>query len=313
MKDQYSTIWLLLLVLLFRSYPVLAGRDVAAHEQEIRDQAQQAAETAGEEAAAALRNIRDSIQQIQQENQARIQDMTRQIEILSKQTKQQTMPGKIQTGEDKQDAGKETPNRVDPYDSEEAQKKAEAALLRTGPTGPDIIPVISTADPVVVSADTVMALKSRIQGNGERLKTDVVSLDKTISDLGAKVTKTAIIVDLQSDVLFDFDKATIKPVAEKALAKVALVIRKKGSGTVRIDGHTDAIGSKAYNQKLSEQRAEAVKNWLVKHGGIAEDRLVTTGFGETKPVAPNTHPDGSDNPDGRRLNRRVVITIPTAQ
>jgi outer membrane protein OmpA-like peptidoglycan-associated protein len=121
------------------------------------------------------------------------------------------------------------------------------------------------------------------------------------------------VVNLQSDILFDFDKAKIKPAAQQALTKVALIIKKKGTGRVLIAGHTDAKGSEAYNQKLSERRAMAVKNWLVQHGAIAPDRLVTKGYGEARPVAPNTHPDGTDNPEGRARNRRVEITISTVQ
>lgn len=313
MKDLYRTICLLLLLLLPQPCFVLAAQDVSALRQEVRVQAQQAAEAANVAKERALRNIQSSIQQIQQENQARIQQLTQEVEAFSEQTRQQALSIKGQTGKNVQVAGKESSANTDPYDSEEAQEKAEAALLRTGPTGPKLVPIFSTADPVIVSSDDIVALKSQTLDNAGTLKADVLSLDEAISNLGARVTKMAIIVDLQSDILFDFDKDAIKPAAEHALAQVALIIRKKGTGNVRIDGHTDAKGSKAYNQKLSERRADAVKKWLVKQGGIRDDRLITAGFGETKPVAPNTMPDGSDNPEGRALNRRVVITITSIQ
>jgi len=74
-----------------------------------------------------------------------------------------------------------------------------------------------------------------------------------------------------------------------------------------IGGHTDGKGGKEYNQKLSERRANSVKTWLLGHG--ASNEMKTQGFGDTKPVAPNTKPDGSDDPDGRQKNRRVEITI----
>jgi outer membrane protein OmpA-like peptidoglycan-associated protein len=63
--------------------------------------------------------------------------------------------------------------------------------------------------------------------------------------------------------------------------------------------------------KLSENRAVSVKNWLVRNAGVSASRITTRGFGETKPVAPNTNPNGSDNPAGRQKNRRVEITIRT--
>ncbi|HZX67971.1 MAG TPA: OmpA family protein, partial [Candidatus Elarobacter sp.] len=70
-----------------------------------------------------------------------------------------------------------------------------------------------------------------------------------------------------------------------------------------------AKGSAAYNAALSERRARSVKNWFVEKDGLRNIRFATNGFGAGDPVAPNTKPDGSDNPDGRRKNRRVEILI----
>jgi outer membrane protein OmpA-like peptidoglycan-associated protein len=78
---------------------------------------------------------------------------------------------------------------------------------------------------------------------------------------------------------------------------------------VLIEGHTDGKGTHPYNIKLSENRAASVKKWLVENAGVSGSRITTRGWGETKPVAPNTNPDGSDNPAGRQKNRRVEITI----
>jgi outer membrane protein OmpA-like peptidoglycan-associated protein len=79
-----------------------------------------------------------------------------------------------------------------------------------------------------------------------------------------------------------------------ALKHAASLIREKGKGTVRIEGHSDAKGADAYNQTLSENRARAVKHWLVKNTGAAAGRITTRGWGKSKPVVPNTQPDGSD-------------------
>jgi outer membrane protein OmpA-like peptidoglycan-associated protein len=78
-----------------------------------------------------------------------------------------------------------------------------------------------------------------------------------------------------------------------------------------IEGHTDGKGTHPYNMKLSENRAGAVKQWLVTNVGVQASRIKTTGWGETRPVAPNTNPDGSDNPQGRQKNRRVELTLRT--
>lgn len=70
-------------------------------------------------------------------------------------------------------------------------------------------------------------------------------------------------------------------------------------------------GRHAYNQPLSERRARAVPDWLVKNGGASAATITTRGWGKSKPIAPNTRPDGSDDPEGRKKNRRVEITVRT--
>jgi outer membrane protein OmpA-like peptidoglycan-associated protein len=129
--------------------------------------------------------------------------------------------------------------------------------------------------------------------------------------LGADVRQTEIRVELPGDVLFDFDKTNLKPAAEETLKKLAAIIRSKSKESVLINGYTDSKGRDPYNQKLSEGRANSVKQWLITQGGIPTAELQTRGFGKANPVAPNTRPDGSDNPDGRARNRRVEVIIPT--
>jgi outer membrane protein OmpA-like peptidoglycan-associated protein len=129
-------------------------------------------------------------------------------------------------------------------------------------------------------------------------------------DLEVKETKTEIHIDLAADVLFDFDKSTLRPTARDALHQAASIIHDNAKGsTVRIDGYTDAKGSDPYNQRLSDRRAESVKIWFVTKEGLKDVNFATKGYGAKNPVAPNTKPDGSDDPDGRQKNRRVEITV----
>lgn len=134
-------------------------------------------------------------------------------------------------------------------------------------------------------------------------------IEGVLQDLGAKVTSREIVIDLATDVLFDFDKADLKPAATESLTKVAEVLRSAGQAPATIEGHTDGKGAADYNQKLSERRAIAVKDWLVKNGRIAASRLAAKGLGMKQPIVPNAKPDGSDDPDGRAKNRRVEIRI----
>lgn len=129
-----------------------------------------------------------------------------------------------------------------------------------------------------------------------------------VEDLAIKETETEVRIELSGDILFDFDKATLRPAAEPILTRVAEVIRKYGKPMVRIEGHTDSKGSDDYNLKLSQRRADSVKDWLIANratGGV----LTTKGLGETSPAVPNDKPDGSDDPDGRQKNRRVEIIV----
>jgi outer membrane protein OmpA-like peptidoglycan-associated protein len=137
----------------------------------------------------------------------------------------------------------------------------------------------------------------------------VDSIGGVVQDIEIKETATEVRVDMAADVLFDFDKADLLPKADETLKKAADFIRDHAKGgAVRIEGHTDAKGNDAYNQKLSERRAASVKNWFVAHG-LSSMKFSTEGFGAKKPVAPNTKPDGSDDPDGRQKNRRVELVI----
>ena len=150
----------------------------------------------------------------------------------------------------------------------------------------------STLDSVFVSSEVAP----------ERIETTRTLL----TELEARRTDGVIVVELPADVLFDFDKATLRADANPALAKAADLLRSYPQAQVTIGGHTDAKGDDAYNETLSQRRAGAVADRLQSAAGRA---LNAQGFGERNPVAPNTAPDGSDDPEGRQKNRRVEIRI----
>lgn len=144
---------------------------------------------------------------------------------------------------------------------------------------------------------------------GDAVAGSAVGLEAALKDLGARETETEIRIDLAADVLFDFDKADLKPEATPQLEKLATVIEAHPDARVTIDGHTDSKGADDYNQALSEKRAAAVKAWLTANTKVDPAAITTRGLGETKPVAHNTKPDGSDDPEGRAKNRRVEVTV----
>lgn len=132
--------------------------------------------------------------------------------------------------------------------------------------------------------------------------------DIRIADAGA-ITK-----DLSSDlaknchvalygVLFDFNKSTLQPASDAVLQQIAGLLQKDAALKLEIQGHTDNVGGDPYNQKLSEDRAQAVVGWLTQHG-IAANRLTSKGYGRMVPVADNK------TDEGRAKNRRVEIADP---
>jgi outer membrane protein OmpA-like peptidoglycan-associated protein len=119
--------------------------------------------------------------------------------------------------------------------------------------------------------------------------------------LETRETARGLIVNL-SDVLFDFDKATLRPGAREKLAKVAGIVLAHPGLKAQAEGHADSIGTDDYNQRLSERRAESVRAFLVEEG-IMADAVSATGFGESRPVATN------ETSAGRQQNRRVELVV----
>ena len=146
-----------------------------------------------------------------------------------------------------------------------------------------------------------------IEGLNLALEGKAQDLSGLLRDLNAEVRGKEVRIALNADVLFDFDKADLKPEARPSLDKVVAVLKSYPKASARIEGHTDSKGDDKYNQKLSERRAESVRKFLAGQG--AKLRMSSRGFGETKPVAPNAKPDGRDDPEGRQKNRRVEITV----
>ena len=169
--------------------------------------------------------------------------------------------------------------------------KAENTSLTKGPVALTQGPVALTKGPVTLTGSQV-------------------SLYQPVGALtGVHEGKKELRLTLSADVLFDFDKSTIRPDSKAALDRVAEIIRSKSRGEVKIEGFTDSKGAADYNLRLSMARAESVKNWMVQREGLNGAGFTTAGAGSTRFAAPNTKPDGSDDPAGRQKNRRVEVII----
>ncbi|MES2593522.1 MAG: OmpA family protein [Bacteroidota bacterium] len=111
-----------------------------------------------------------------------------------------------------------------------------------------------------------------------------------------------------NNIFFDFDKATLRQESNVELNKLLSFLNKYPKLVVEITGNTDSKGTDEYNQTLSQERAQAVVKYIIEKG-IKAKRLKAKGYGASQPNAPNENKDGSDNPEGRQLNRRVELKI----
>ena len=110
------------------------------------------------------------------------------------------------------------------------------------------------------------------------------------------------------NIYFEYDKADIRADAAKELDKLVDLLNDNPEIKIEMGSHTDSVASEVYNIELSQRRAESTVSYLIRKG-IATERLVAKGYGESKPIARNTNPDGTDNPDGRQRNRRTEFKI----
>lgn len=137
----------------------------------------------------------------------------------------------------------------------------------------------------------------------QRAASRAEQLESELAQFQAQVRQTdrGVVLTL-GDVLFGFDKAELTPGSARNLTPLAEFLQEYPDRQVVVEGHTDSIGPEQYNEQLSEQRAQAVRDYLARNG-VDPDRVVTRGFGEQYPVASN------ENPGGRQQNRRVNVVI----
>jgi outer membrane protein OmpA-like peptidoglycan-associated protein len=134
---------------------------------------------------------------------------------------------------------------------------------------------------------------------------DASGFETRVDDRGVTV--------LVTDVLFDFDSDALTAEGTRSVGKIAEIVKKLAPENVLIcEGHTDARGSEPYNFELSLRRARRVADALAA-SGIALERISSQGLGESRPLAKETKPDGSDDAEGRARNRRVEVVIADAQ
>jgi outer membrane protein OmpA-like peptidoglycan-associated protein len=149
------------------------------------------------------------------------------------------------------------------------------------------------------AADSSDALLQQAVHDREELRARLLQQFNLI--LETRDTARGLVVNM-TDVLFDSGKYTLRPLAREKLAKISGIVLAYPSLMLAVEGNTDSVGTEAYNQELSEQRAEGVRSYLTQEG-VPESSTTATGFGKTRPIAPN------DTPEGRQQNRRVELIV----
>jgi outer membrane protein OmpA-like peptidoglycan-associated protein/tetratricopeptide (TPR) repeat protein len=155
----------------------------------------------------------------------------------------------------------------------------------------------------------ILARKEGFFAGNTRLSTK--GLSPNIDSLRADIKLKRVIINKEyklSNILYEFDKATLTEGSKKVLDTLYDIMRENPSFVIELASHTDGKGSDPYNLRLSQSRAQSCVDYLVKKG-IEKKRMNPIGYGMRKPIAPNKNEDGSDDPEGRALNRRTEFKI----
>lgn len=131
-----------------------------------------------------------------------------------------------------------------------------------------------------------------------------ITLD-TVMVLDRKQTGSTFVL---KNIYFGYDSADIRKESAQELDRLVTLLNDNPDLRIEMGSHTDSVASESYNIELSQRRAQATVNYLIRKG-IDPDRLAAKGYGESKPIARNTNPDGTDNPTGRQRNRRTEFKI----
>jgi outer membrane protein OmpA-like peptidoglycan-associated protein len=281
-----------------------AARERGRRGDELQQPARQAVQTAEDARLVA-------IQRMEEEDQARQHELARQREDEA----QRLQAAALQKAEaERQRALAEETRRqqaeAERLSAETARGAAEKARLDAEAATARLAQERQAAEAARLAAeDARLAAESQAQQArtaAEQAEREKAELRERLrqqlnSVLETRETARGLIVNL-SDVLFDFDSAGLKPGAREKLARVGGILLTQQGLEIEVEGHTDSVGPDSYNQRLSEQRANSVRDYLVDQG-IQPAAVATAGLGESQPVVSNT------TPAGRQQNRRVELVV----
>ena len=263
----------------------LANERQAGAEREARAESERAAAQAGAErttrdAEAARVAARSEADRLQRENDAKMETARNEADRAKRDNAAQMAAAQTEADRLKRDS-----------DAQMAAARNEADRLKRE----------NDAQRASAQAELDRAAKEKAQAEADKVELRAQLLRQFNAILQTRDTARGLIVNM-SDVLFDTAKYTLRPLAREKLAKVAGIVSGHPGLRLEVEGHTDSVGSDEYNQRLSEQRGAAVRDYLTQQGMPASS-VTAKGFGKTQPVASN------DTAQGRQQNRRVELVI----
>jgi outer membrane protein OmpA-like peptidoglycan-associated protein len=250
--------------------------------RKIRDE-----ELANERAAAAQREADERAKAEQAAEQARLEQQRRT------------------QAEEQRRAAEEAQQRADAAAARAAQERADADAAKAAAIEQQKL-LQAQAEQARLNQEAAEKARQAAEQRGEQAEAEKAQLRERLRQqlnaiLETQETARGLIVNI-SDVLFDFNKYTLQPGAREKMAKVSGILLAYPGLKIQLEGHTDSIGTDEYNLKLSQQRADAVREYLIGQG-VPASTVTATGFGKTTPVASN------DTAAGRQRNRRVDMVV----
>ncbi len=255
-----------------------ADREMLAENQ--RAAAQAETERIAREAESARAGARAEAERLRQDNEARAAAVRNEADRLRRENDAQRTAAQLDA------------------DRLRLENQAQTAAAQNEA---DRLKLENDAQRAAAQADLDRAATARVQAEAEKAALRVQLLAQFNAILQTRDTARGLIVNM-SDVLFDTAKFSLRPLAREKLAKVSGIVSGHPGLRLDVEGHTDSVGGDSYNQRLSEQRGDSVRAYLIQQG-MPGSSVTTRGFGETQPVASN------DTASGRQQNRRVELVI----
>ncbi len=273
-----------------------ADREALAQDQ--RDAAQLEAQRVTRDAETARLDAQNQAERLKRDNDVRAAAAQTEADRLKQENDARTAAAQVEADRVKRDYEAQRSAAQAQAQRLQEQNAAQAAATRDEAAR---LKQENDAQRAAAQADLDRAARESAQAEIEKIELRARLLQQFSAILETRDSARGLIVNM-SDVLFDTAKYTLRPAAREKLAKVAGVVSGHPGLRLAVEGHTDNVGSDEYNQRLSEQRGEAVRDYLTSQG-VPQDSVTSRGFGETQPEASN------QSAAGRQQNRRVELVV----